>query len=79
MVNAHSLCNCRCRPPSTREIEQFGNDALCVSFPDDNQIRVVNEKGRDKMWDFDQVFNLESTQEEVRDELNSILLLNSAY
>lgn len=63
----------RCRPPTTREIEQFGDDALCVSFPDDGQIRVVNDKGREKIWDFDEVFGLDSTQEAIYPEVSELV------
>ena len=56
----------RCRPPTTKEKEQFGNDALCVSFPTEGAITVFNsEKNREKTWDFDEVFGLSSTQEKV--------------
>ena len=63
----------RCRPPTTRELEQFGDDALCVSFPDEGQVRVVNDKGREKIWDFDEVFDLESTQSEVYTEISELI------
>ena len=57
----------RCRPPTSKEKEQFGNDALCVSFPSEGEITVFNsEKNREKTWDFDEVFGLASTQEKVR-------------
>ena len=56
----------RCRPPTTKEKENFGNDALCVSFPNEGSITVFNsEKNREKTWDFDEVFGLSSTQEKV--------------
>ena len=35
----------RCRPPSDRELEQGGNDPVCVKFPSENEVLVLNEKG----------------------------------
>ena len=49
----------RCRPPTTKEYEQFGNDAKCVSFPGMGEVRVFNEKNREKMWEFDEVSSLD--------------------
>jgi kinesin family protein C2/C3 len=63
----------RCRPPTGRELEQFGDDALCVSFPDDGQVRVANDKGREKIWDFEEVFKLDATQEEVFVEISELI------
>lgn len=65
----------RCRPPTSRELEQFGNDAVCVSFPPgaENEVRLFNEKGRDKVWEFDALFGLDSTQEEVYAEVSALV------
>ena len=74
----------RCRPPSQKELGQFGQDAQCVSFPlasvgldgaseGGSMVRVVNEKGRDKTWEFDQVFDLNSTQEGVYKEVSELV------
>lgn len=74
----------RCRPPSQKELSQFGQDAQCVSFPlssvdvdgisdGGSMVRVVNEKGRDKTWEFDQVFDLQSTQESVYKEVSELV------
>ena len=38
---------------------------MCVSFPDEGQVRVLNEKGREKDWEFDEVFDFDTTQEKV--------------
>jgi kinesin family member C2/C3 len=74
----------RCRPPSQKELGQFGQDAQCVSFPlssvdvdgasdGGSMVRVVNEKGRDKTWEFDQVFDWNSTQEGVYKEVSELV------
>ena len=65
----------RCRPPTSKEIDQFGNDALCVSFPPgDNEVKLLNEKGREKVWEFDALFGLNSTQEQVYSEVSSLVV-----
>lgn len=64
----------RCRPPGAREIETFGNDAQCVSFPSEGVITVQNEKGREKTWDFDQVFGLDCTQEKIYAEVSPLVV-----
>lgn len=69
----------RCRPPTEREISQFGNDAKCVSFPPAEDgtsmaIKVYNEKGRDKTWEFEQVFDHNSTQESVYKEISELVV-----
>lgn len=63
----------RCRPPSERELENHGNDAICVSFLEDNEVRLFTEKGREKTWEFDEVFGLQSTQEEVYAEVSPLV------
>ena len=56
----------RCRPPSKKEIEQYGSEAQCVSFPQPNEVAVFNqEKNREKSWEFDEVFDVNSTQDSV--------------
>lgn len=63
----------RCRPPTTKEYEQFGNDALCVSFPGDGEVRVFNEKNREKQWEFDELFQPDSKQEDVYKEVSGLV------
>jgi kinesin family member C2/C3 len=64
----------RCRPPSTRELENSGGaDTICVSFPDGGEVRVINEKGREKTWEFDEVFNLDTTQAQVYAEVSDLV------
>mmetsp|Transcript_24427 Transcript_24427/g.35895 ORF Transcript_24427/g.35895 Transcript_24427/m.35895 type:complete len:507 (-) Transcript_24427:905-2425(-) len=58
----------RARPPSAREIEQFGEETVCVSFPENGEVKVFNEKGREKTWEFDEVFDLQATQEKIYSE-----------
>mmetsp|Transcript_23962 Transcript_23962/g.24201 ORF Transcript_23962/g.24201 Transcript_23962/m.24201 type:complete len:789 (+) Transcript_23962:130-2496(+) len=59
----------RCRPPSDKEIEMHGADSQCVTFLDGNEVKLLSEKGREKIWEFDEVFNLQSTQEQVYPEV----------
>lgn len=63
----------RCRPPTSKEIEQFGNDAQCVAFPAPGEIRVYNEKNREKVWEFDEVFDTSSNQESVYKEVSALV------
>lgn len=63
----------RARPPTSSEIEQFGQDSICVTFPDDGQVRVLNEKGREKDWEFDEVFDFNTTQEKVYSEVSDLI------
>jgi kinesin family member C2/C3 len=83
----------RCRPPSTRELENSGGeslslassltlllppplsgtDTICVTFPDGGEVRVINEKGREKTWEFDEVFTLETTQAQVYTEVSDLV------
>jgi kinesin family protein C2/C3 len=63
----------RCRPPTSKEIEQFGNDAQCVAFPAPGEIKVYNEKNREKVWEFDEVFDTNSNQESVYKEVSALV------
>lgn len=66
---------CRCRPPTDREqsMTQEDGSGICVSFPADDEINVFNEKRKEKNWEFDRVFSLESTQEEVYAEVSPLV------
>ena len=64
----------RCRPPTQRELEQFGSETACVSFPGNNEIKVYNEKNREKSWEFDEVFGLDSTQEDVYKDVADLVI-----
>ena len=65
----------RCRPPTKKELEQFGDEAICVSFPpgEENEVKLINEKGREKVWEFDKLFNLESSQSEIYSEVSALV------
>jgi kinesin family protein C2/C3 len=64
----------RCRPPTTKELEQFGNDAMCVSFPGNSEVKVFNnEKNREKVWEFDEVFDPSTTQEQVYSDVSALV------
>jgi kinesin family protein C2/C3 len=64
----------RCRPPSKKEIAEFGSDgALCVSFPNPGEVKVLNEKSREKSWEFDEVFDTSSTQQQVYNEVSALV------
>lgn len=63
----------RCRPPTTKELEQFGDDASCVSFPNPGEVKVFNEKNREKVWEFDEIFDTSSTQESVYKEVSALV------
>jgi hypothetical protein len=45
---------CRVRPPLPFELE--GGSGVCVSFPEQGEVTVVNNKRQVKTWEFDQVF-----------------------
>lgn len=67
----------RCRPPSKKEVEQFGSEALCVSFSDmvPGEVRVFNsDKGRDKTWEFDEAFDFSASQERVYAEVSPLVV-----
>lgn len=63
----------RCRPPTQKEIDQFGHDGLCVSFPNPGEVKVVNEKSREKVWEFDEVFDTNTTQSQVYEEVSALV------
>lgn len=65
----------RCRPPSTREMEQFGgNESVCVTNMGEGEVKVFNEKGREKVWEFDEIFHIDSTQEQVYAEVSDLIV-----
>ena len=63
----------RCRPPSKREIDEIGEDAVCVSYPASGEVRVMNEKNREKTWEFDEVFDFNSTQAQVYTDVSALV------
>lgn len=65
----------RCRPPTSKEREQFGSEALCVSFPQIGEVSVFNsEKNKEKNWEFDEVFDIESTQDKVYQDVSALVI-----
>lgn len=42
---------CRCRPRTHHD----NGGGVCVSFPGEGAIEMVNERGKKKAWAFDQV------------------------
>eukprot|EP01035_Chromulina_nebulosa_P031597 gene31597-42136_t len=63
----------RCRPPTRKETEQFGPDAMCVSFPNPGEVKVYNEKNREKVWEFDEVFDISTKQEQVYEDVSALV------
>jgi hypothetical protein len=51
-----------------------GNDALCVQFPNPGEVKVFNEKNREKVWEFDEVFGLDATQEQVYADVSALVV-----
>ena len=54
---------CRIRPMSEKELSN-GHESI-VSFPADDEVALVDEKGKTKRYEFDAVFAPERTQAEV--------------
>jgi kinesin family protein C2/C3 len=64
----------RCRPPTSKETETFGNDSMCVTFPNVGEIKVFNsEKNREKVWEFDEVFDPATSQEQVYNDVSALV------
>lgn len=61
----------RCRPPAQREIQQ--GETACVTFPEPQHVKVVNDKNKEKDWEFDEVFGFNSTQEEIYVEVSALV------
>lgn len=64
----------RCRPPSSKEIEQYGSEAQCVTFPSPTEVRLVNDKSREKNWEFDEVFGFDCSQEQIYAEVAGLVV-----
>ncbi len=50
-----------------------GNDACCVSFPGPQEVKVYNDKNKEKVWEFDEVFGTDTTQEQVYKEVSGLV------
>ena len=45
-----------------------------MSFPGPGEVKVFNEKNREKVWDFDEVFGTDSTQEQVYGDVSDLVV-----
>ncbi len=43
----------------------MGREAICVGFPADEEIALVNTKKQRKVWEFDYIFQPTTTNEQV--------------
>eukprot|EP00903_Cladosiphon_okamuranus_P012052 g11316.t1 len=66
--NIRVLCRCRPRTPQDK------GGGVCVSFPGEGAIEMVNERGKRKAWAFDHVFGLEARQETVYAEVSPLVV-----
>eukprot|EP00904_Undaria_pinnatifida_P006728 jgi/Undpi1/3185/HiC_scaffold_15.g06559.m1 len=61
---------CRCRPVTAHD----RGGSVCVSFPGEGLIELVNDRNKRKAWAFDQVFGLEARQETVYAEVSPLVI-----
>lgn len=61
---------CRVRPISKSEISS-GSKMICKFTPE--EITLAGEKGKTKSWDFDRVFDMNSTQDQVFNEVKPLV------
>jgi kinesin family protein C2/C3 len=61
----------RVRPVSSRELRDGAS--IVVTFPGENEIALVNERGVKKRWEFDQVFQMDSEQQGVYKEVSPLV------
>ena len=54
---------CRVRPMSETELSN-GHENAC-SYPSEDEVRIIDDKGKSKIFEFDRVFPPESTQSKV--------------
>mmetsp|Transcript_9385 Transcript_9385/g.11317 ORF Transcript_9385/g.11317 Transcript_9385/m.11317 type:complete len:841 (+) Transcript_9385:48-2570(+) len=66
---------CRCRPPSAKELERDADSggAVCVQFPEEGTIRVENDRGNVKQWEFDQMFDFKAQQSAIYQEVSPLV------
>ena len=62
---------CRVRPLLGDEVER--RDAICVAFPNEGEVAIVNSKKQRKLWEFDHVFQPGSTNESVFEETSPLI------
>lgn len=44
-----------------------------MSFPNLGEVKVINEKNREKVWEFDEVFDTKSKQEDVYEDVSDLI------
>jgi len=65
---------CRCRPPLPKELEKNeGGSEIVVKFPEEGAVSLKNDKGKEKIWEFDQIFGLKTEQATVYDEVSPLV------
>ena len=65
---------CRVRPPSANELARGAEASqVCASFPREQCVRLVNERGKQKAWEFDKVFDFGARQEAVYAEVSGLV------
>mmetsp|Transcript_26711 Transcript_26711/g.83676 ORF Transcript_26711/g.83676 Transcript_26711/m.83676 type:complete len:706 (+) Transcript_26711:541-2658(+) len=64
---------CRVRPPNRMELEQGNGAEICATFPGEGEVALQNERGKAKKWEFDQVFDFNSTQPQVYKEVSGLV------
>ena len=68
---------CRCRPPSGRELDETqanSEGGVCVTMEGaEGSVRVVNDRGKEKDWEFNKSFDFKSTQEGVYQEVSPVV------
>ena len=53
-----------------KELERDNTDlSVCVTFPEEGAIRVENDRGKEKAWEFDQTFDFRASQKQIYDEV----------
>lgn len=62
---------CRVRPVNPREIAEGGS--VVAQFPEEDEISMVNDRGKQKQWSYDKVFAMDSTQEQVFEESKGLI------
>jgi len=65
---------CRCRPPLKKELlEGGGGSEIVVRFPAEGEVYLKNDKGKERTWEFDKVFDTKSDQSQVYNEVSPLV------
>ncbi|CAK9253180.1 unnamed protein product [Sphagnum jensenii] len=69
----------RCRPPTLKEVEQYGDEeSTCISFPEPQKVSVFNaDKNKEKQWEFDAVFGFNAQQDQIFEEKHVVRGVNT--